>query len=79
VLGINGISCQSQRGVFLRPQEVARPLIAERHGHAGTGRELEAAMQEILAEILLARPAWPQSPIDRSLTLIAPAFPESIV
>ena len=57
--GIHGIGCQSLHGVLPGPQEVARPLVAERQSHAGVrvaGSELEAAVQEILAEIFRTRP-----------------------
>ena len=55
--GIAGIGCKSLHGVLLGPQEVARPLVAERQGYAGVrvaGSELEAAVQQLSSLIELA-------------------------
>ncbi len=55
--GISGIGRQSLHGVLPGPQQVARPLVAERQGHAGVrvaGHELEAAVQQLSSLIELA-------------------------
>jgi hypothetical protein len=40
---------------FCGPNSDIRPCIAQRQGYAGTGRKLEAAVQEILAQICHAQ------------------------
>ena len=55
--GIPGIGGKSLHGVLLGPRQVARPLVAERQGHAGVrvaGSELEAAVQQLSPLIELA-------------------------